>query len=90
MRKADGEFASPGAWGVVWEDLVEFNHHNAALWDELAEMFLAWCRRGVDQRTPGGDRGRRRMPVFLNVQMTLSGTDDEDQLDASETGIDDR
>ena len=48
LRKPDGEFASPGAWGVVWEDLVEFNHINAALWDELAEMFLLWCRRGVD------------------------------------------
>jgi predicted glycogen debranching enzyme len=48
LRKPDGEFASPGAWGTVWEDLVELNHINAVLWDELAEMFLAWCRRGVD------------------------------------------
>ena len=48
LRKPDGEFASPGAWGVTWEDLVEFNHINAALWDELAQMFLIWCRRGVD------------------------------------------
>ncbi len=48
LRKPDGEFASPGAWGVTWEDLVELNHVNAALWDELAEMFLVWCRRGVD------------------------------------------
>ncbi|HEY2083602.1 MAG TPA: amylo-alpha-1,6-glucosidase [Verrucomicrobiae bacterium] len=48
LRKPDGEFASPGAWGVVWEDLVELNHINAVLWDELAEMFLVWCRRGVD------------------------------------------
>jgi starch synthase (maltosyl-transferring) len=48
VRKPDGEFASPGAWGVVWEDLVEINNINAALWDELAEMFLVWCRRGVD------------------------------------------
>src|SRR4051812_19039135 len=48
LRKPDGEFASPGAWGTVWEDLVELNHVNAVLWDELAEMFLAWCRRGVD------------------------------------------
>src|SRR5579862_2051526 len=47
-RKPDGEFISPGAWGVTWEDLVELNHINAALWDELAEMFLIWCRRGVD------------------------------------------
>jgi starch synthase (maltosyl-transferring) len=48
LRKPDGDFASPGAWGVVWEDLVELNHINAVLWDELAEMFLVWCRRGVD------------------------------------------
>jgi starch synthase (maltosyl-transferring) len=48
LRKPDGEFASPGAWGTVWEDLVELNHVNAVLWDELAEMFLVWCRRGVD------------------------------------------
>jgi glycogen debranching enzyme len=48
LRKPDGEFASPGAWGVTWEDLVELHHLNAILWDELAEMFLVWCRRGVD------------------------------------------
>jgi starch synthase (maltosyl-transferring) len=48
VRKPDGEFASPGAWGTVWEDLVELHHVNAVLWDELAEMFLVWCRRGVD------------------------------------------
>ena len=48
LHKPDGEFASPGAWGTVWEDLVELNHINVVLWDELAEMFLVWCRRGVD------------------------------------------
>jgi glycogen debranching enzyme len=48
FRKPDGEFVSPGAWGTTWEDLVELNHINAALWDELADMFLIWCRRGVD------------------------------------------
>ena len=48
LRNPDGEFASPGAWGTVWEDLVELKHINAVLWDELSEMFLAWCRRGVD------------------------------------------
>ena len=47
-RKPDGEFASPGAWGVTWEDLVELHHINVVLWDEMAEMFLIWCRRGVD------------------------------------------
>ncbi|MBI5395844.1 MAG: glycogen debranching enzyme N-terminal domain-containing protein [Verrucomicrobia bacterium] len=48
LRKSDGEFASPGAWGVTWEDLVELKHDNVALWDELSEVFLTWCRRGVD------------------------------------------
>ena len=48
LRNAGGEFVSPGAWGVTWEDLVELHHVNAVLWDELAEMFLVWCRRGVD------------------------------------------
>jgi glycogen debranching enzyme len=48
LRQADGTFASPGAWGVTWGDLVELKHENVALWDELAEIFLVWCRRGVD------------------------------------------
>ena len=48
LRQADGSFASPGAWGVTWEDLAELKHQNVALWDELAEVFLTWCRRGVD------------------------------------------
>ncbi len=48
LRNPDSTFANPGAWGVTWEDLVELNHQNVALWDELAEMFLIWCRRGVD------------------------------------------
>ncbi|HEV2210872.1 MAG TPA: amylo-alpha-1,6-glucosidase [Verrucomicrobiae bacterium] len=48
VRNADGAFASPGAWGVTWEDLVELRHQNLALWDRLAEVFLIWCRRGAD------------------------------------------
>ena len=48
LRNADGTFASPGAWGNTWEDLVELKHVNVELWDELAQMFLTWCRRGVD------------------------------------------
>ena len=47
-RHDDGEFESPGAWGVVWEDLVELDQRFPELWDELAEVFLTWCRRGVD------------------------------------------
>jgi glycogen debranching enzyme len=47
-RDADGTFHSPGAWGVVWEDLAELDHRHPALWDHLAQIFLTWCRRGVD------------------------------------------
>ena len=48
LREADGKFASPGAWGTVWEDLVELEHRHVELWDYLAEVFLTWLRRGVD------------------------------------------
>ncbi len=48
LRDGQGNFVSPGAWGTVWEDLAELDHRNPSLWDELAEMFLIWCRRGVD------------------------------------------
>ncbi len=47
-REPDGRFASPGAWGVVWEDLVELEQRHVALWDLLAHALLTWCRRGVD------------------------------------------
>jgi starch synthase (maltosyl-transferring) len=48
LRNSNGTFASPGAWGVTWEDLVELKHQNVALWDKLADVFLTWCHRGVD------------------------------------------
>lgn len=48
QRQEDGKFKSPGAWGTTWEDLVELEHHDPALGQELAEVFLTWCRRGVD------------------------------------------
>lgn len=47
-RDAAGSFVSPGAWGVVWEDLVELTHENPALWAHLGDVLLEWCRRGVD------------------------------------------
>ncbi|MSR66866.1 MAG: amylo-alpha-1,6-glucosidase, partial [Pedosphaera sp.] len=47
-READGKFASPGAWGNTWADLVELEPHHRALWEHLADAFLTWCRRGVD------------------------------------------
>ena len=48
LRQPDNTFISPGAWGVTWEDLVELKHQNVDLWDELSEIFLTWCARGVD------------------------------------------
>ncbi len=48
VRDAGGVFVSPGAWGVTWEDLVELKHQNVGLWDDLADIFLTLCRRGVD------------------------------------------
>jgi predicted glycogen debranching enzyme len=48
VKDERGMFVSPGAWGVTWEDLVELDHSNPALWEELAGVFLTWCRRGVD------------------------------------------
>lgn len=47
-RNDDGSFHSPGAWGVVWEDLVELDYSNEALRKAIADVFLYWCRQGVD------------------------------------------
>ncbi len=48
VRKDDRTYVSPGAWGVIWGDLVELNHNNRDLWKYLANVFLTWCKRGVD------------------------------------------
>jgi glycogen debranching enzyme len=48
LRHPDGTFASPGAWGTTWEDLVELKQDDVALWDKIADALLTWCRRGVD------------------------------------------
>jgi len=48
VRKDDGTFVSPGAWGITWGDLIELDHKNPPLWSYLANVFLTWCRRGVD------------------------------------------
>ncbi|MCQ2402959.1 MAG: glycogen debranching enzyme N-terminal domain-containing protein [Lentisphaeria bacterium] len=47
-RTADGAFESPGAWGVVWADLCKLDFSNMGLWRFFAEVFLHWCRNGVD------------------------------------------
>ncbi len=48
LRNSDGTFASPGAWGTTWEDLVELKQDAVSLWDKIAGALLIWCRRGVD------------------------------------------
>ena len=47
-READGTFVSPGAWGVTWADLVELDYANAELRAYMADVFLFWCRLGID------------------------------------------
>jgi len=47
-READGRFVSPGAWGVKWADLVELDYSNPELRAYMADVFLFWCRNGVD------------------------------------------
>jgi predicted glycogen debranching enzyme len=48
LRNPDGTFASPGAWGITWGDLVELKQDDVTLWDTIADALLTWCRRGVD------------------------------------------
>jgi starch synthase (maltosyl-transferring) len=48
LKNPDGEFASPGAWGTIWEDLVELKQDCVVLWDKIADALLIWCRRGTD------------------------------------------
>lgn len=47
-KNADGSFHSPGAWGVTWEDLVELDYSKPELRRAIADVFLYWCRQGVD------------------------------------------
>ena len=47
-RNTDGSFHSPGAWGVTWADLVELDYSKPELRRAIADVFLYWCRRGVD------------------------------------------
>ena len=51
FKRADedpGGFISPGAWGVIWEDLSELDYSHRELWQYIASCFLTWCQRGVD------------------------------------------
>lgn len=48
VRDRDGKIENPGAWGVRWEDLTKLDFRHRDLWKFVAEVFLTWCRRGVD------------------------------------------
>ena len=47
-REPDGQIENPGAWGVVWADLTRLDYTHRELWQYMADVFLTWCRRGVD------------------------------------------
>lgn len=47
-REKDGMFVCPGAWGVKWADLVELDYTNTELRAYMADVFLFWCRNGID------------------------------------------
>ncbi len=47
-RSEEGRIEVPGAWGVQWEDLTQLDYRHPELWRFMAEVFLTWCRRGVD------------------------------------------
>jgi len=47
-RDEDGRIENPGAWGIVWEDLTRLDYRHQGLWQTMADIFLTWCRRGVD------------------------------------------
>ena len=47
-RDSDGRFISPGAWGVTWADLVELDYAKPELRAYMADVFLFWCRVGID------------------------------------------
>jgi predicted glycogen debranching enzyme len=47
-RSDDGEIEVPGAWGITWADLTRLDYAHTDLWQYMADVFLTWCRRGVD------------------------------------------
>jgi predicted glycogen debranching enzyme len=48
VRDPAGRIETPGAWGVVWADLTRLDYRRRDLWRYMADVFLTWCRRGVD------------------------------------------
>ncbi|MDA3853333.1 MAG: glycogen debranching enzyme N-terminal domain-containing protein, partial [Bacteroidales bacterium] len=48
IRNAEGQFMSPSAWGTIWEDLVKLDFDNTDVHQMMADVFLYWCKKGVD------------------------------------------
>ena len=48
VRSPEGRIEIPGAWGVTWEDLTKLDYSKTDLWQYMADVFIQWCRRGVD------------------------------------------
>jgi predicted glycogen debranching enzyme len=48
VRNHKGEIENPSAWGVIWEDLTRLDFRKKPMWTYMADVFLTWCRRGVD------------------------------------------
>ncbi len=48
VRSPEGRIEVPGAWGVAWEDLTKLDYSRPDLWQYMANVFITWCRRGVD------------------------------------------
>ena len=48
VRSPEGRIEVPGAWGVSWEDLTRLDYSRQGLWQYMADVFITWCRRGVD------------------------------------------
>ena len=44
----DNRIESPGAWGIVWADLCKLDYNRKEVQMFMAEVFLYWCRKGVD------------------------------------------
>lgn len=48
VRNEQGELTSPGAWGIVWEDLCKLDYRKKEVWQYMAQVFLFWTGHGVD------------------------------------------
>ncbi|MGD8522427.1 MAG: alpha-amylase family glycosyl hydrolase, partial [Desulfobacterales bacterium] len=48
VRGDQGRIEVPSAWGVRWEDLTKLDYGKKDLWQYMADIFITWCRRGVD------------------------------------------